>query len=252
MNTEAHVDELIEVYALGALLPGERANVEQHLATCTRCRALAKEALDTVAAFPPAVEPVSPSPQLKRRLMARIEADLDSTPPRPSVLQTLRFRVTRAARALALSPALALTGLVLIVIVGAYALYLQRELDQKRAEMALLSQPDLRTSDLAGAAVAPPGAQARLFIAPEQNTALLTLNGLRPLGSDQTYEFWLIRGQQALPAGLFNVDRSGMGRLLIRASEPVGNFDQAGITIERAGGSQSPNLNALVFAGPIK
>jgi len=253
LSTESHVDELIEMYALGALLPDERANVEQHLARCPRCRALVEEAWDAVTAIPRALEPVSPSPQMKRRLMARIDADLASTTPRPALLRTLRSSLSRVQRAfIALSPAIALASLVLVVIVGAYAWSMQSELDQKRVELTLLSQPGLHTTDLASTSVAPPGAQARLFLAPEHNTALLTLHGFKPLGPDQVYEFWLIRGQQALPAGVFSVDQSGTGRLVVQAAEPVGNFNQAGITIERAGGSQSPNLDALVFAGPIK
>jgi anti-sigma-K factor RskA len=68
----------------------------------------------------------------------------------------------------------------------------------------------------------------------------------------QTYEFWLIRNGQAMPAGTFNVSAGGSGRILVQSSEPLGQFDQAGITVEKAGGSPTPTLEALVVVGSLR
>ena len=39
-SQDAHVDNLIDAYALGALEPDEVALVERHLPTCDACQAL--------------------------------------------------------------------------------------------------------------------------------------------------------------------------------------------------------------------
>jgi anti-sigma-K factor RskA len=108
----------------------------------------------------------------------------------------------------------------------------------------------LRTFDLP-AKSAPPNAQAQLIAVPSLPTGLLRVNGLKTLGADETYEVWLIRGGKPEPALMFNVDSSGSANLLVRYDEPIGNIEQMGITIERAGGSASPSQNAFVFYGAL-
>lgn len=260
MSTLVHPDDLLAMYALGALPEGERAEVEQHLRSCARCREAAAELQASVAILPYAVEPVAPSARLKDNLFARVDADLAQQPaamarpaPAPTPVPARESLLETLGRLLrGWAPAVALAGLLLAAVLGQRVWALQNELARQRAEVAILSHPNLQTAELPTAPSAPPGAQARLFAAPDQPSALLAVNGLEPLAADQTYEFWLIRDGQPMPAGLFDVDASGTGRLVVRASEPVGNFDQAGITIEPAGGSAVPNLDALVFAGPIK
>jgi anti-sigma-K factor RskA len=122
---------------------------------------------------------------------------------------------------------------------------------QTQAKLALLGDPQLRTAVLATTPATPPGAQAHLLLSPDRSSALLTLNGVKPLPVSQTYEFWLIQDGKPLPAGTFRVDPSGNAQFLVQASQPLRDFQQAGITIERAGGSQTPTVSAMIFAGPI-
>ncbi len=149
------------------------------------------------------------------------------------------------------SPAVALAAIWLAIVLGWWAWSLQNELSRAREELAFFSS-NLSLANLPATAQAPPGSQAKLFTSADRRVALLTVNGLKPLSAAQTYEFWLIRGGQATPAGLFSVDATGSGLLLAQSREAIKNFDQAGISIEPAGGSDSPTLSALVFAGPIK
>jgi anti-sigma-K factor RskA len=248
------------MYTLGALEPGERAAVERHIATCDRCSAAVAEAERLVAVLPLSVEPIAPSPQLRERVLARVDEDLRTYPSRPQRADERGARreawysgLVRAWHGLgALSPAIALVSLVLLVAVAGYAWSLQRQVAQQRAEVAFLSRPDLRTATLPGTSLVAPGAQAKLITAPAGNTALLALSGLKPLGPDQTYQFWLIRDGQATPAGLFNVDPQGMGSLFVQANSPLNTYQQAGITVEPAGGSRVPNVKAMQFVGPLQ
>lgn len=274
------------MYALGALPREERLAVKLHLTGCESCRALAVEALSAVRLLPLAAEPVAPAPEMKQRMMARIHADLvakrpavqprtdgqvasASATPRPAAaparpraeapkvspptrlrpdllkpsIAPLRFRWAWASAAMA--------AMALVVVVGWWGLMQQNELATARAQLELFSRPDVRVVTIPPAK---PGqtAQAKLFVAPDSSIAVLAVNGFQPLPSQQTYEFWLIRNGQAMPAGTFNVSAGGSGRILVQSSESLGQFDQAGITVEKAGGTQTPTLEALVVVGSLR
>jgi anti-sigma-K factor RskA len=251
------LEELIALYALGALDDDDRATVERRLETDAQARALLGEALETVNRLYTGVETVAPPQQLKRRLFALVDADLSARPAArapqvapPAQMEDVWSRLTRMLRAV--SPMLAAAALVLACALGAWALSLQNQLAQAQQMLALLQTPGLRAASIPKADTGPATAQATLFMAPGSTTGWLAVNGLTPLDASQTYQFWLIRGGQPVPAGTFNVDASGSGRLLVHSGEPIGNFEQAGITIEPAGGSQTPNLATLVSIGSIQ
>ena len=269
MSTDSHVDELIAMYALGALSVEERQAIERHLAVCDTCRALAADAEATARVLPFAAEPVEPSPQVKQRLLARIEADKATVSatmgPRVDGDATTAAAPSRARRRPDVSgggavqtrlrwawPAAAAAALVLALVLGWWGWTQQSELAATRTQLEILSRPDLRVVSLPAAKSTPAGAQARLFVAPASNTGLLAVSGLQPLSPQQTYEFWLIRSGKAVPAGIFNVAASGDGRLVVQSSEPLGQYEQAGVSVEVAGGSLSPTLDALVFIGSIR
>jgi hypothetical protein len=66
MNT-LHIDELAELYALGALNEAERESVDAHAMTCEACAARLGEAEAAVASL---IEPRAPSKALDRRIHA--------------------------------------------------------------------------------------------------------------------------------------------------------------------------------------
>lgn len=266
MSSERHVDELALWYISGGLLPAERADVEAHLQTCAACRAAMDDARVTLAALAAGEAPAAPAPAVKQRLMTRVDADIaaataalrlpasgnarapktPATPAVPGVLQSLlAWWYNWAPGVAALSVALTIALLV-------WNLSLQQQVATARTELALFTDPGLRIASLPVAGQAQPSSIARLYSNPSATTAILLIFGAKRLSADQTYEFWLIRNGQAVPAGIFNADPAGTGRLLVRSSDAIGNYDQAGITIERAGGASTPNMNALVFVGPIK
>ena len=267
------------MYALGALSREERQAVEQHLAGCASCRALAAEALSTVRVLPLSAAPVAPAPEIKLRLMERIHADLAansqaasvSAPPRaatpttparprveaPKISPPTRVRPPLTAAVSAPMrfrwawPAMASAAMALVLVLGWWGLTQQNELASARAQLELLGRPDVRVVTIPAAKPGQAG-QAKLFVAPDSTTALLAVNGLQPLSAQQTYEFWLIRNGQAVPAGTFSVSPGGSGRVLVQSADPLGQFDQAGITVEKAGGSLTPTLDALVVVGSLR
>jgi anti-sigma-K factor RskA len=264
MNSDIHIDEHVGVYALGVLSAADRADVDRHLASCEHCRLLSRDARTTVAALPGMTAPLMPAPELKVRLMARVDASLaaaahvrtalitdrDDKRAKPAG-DTLRRDVKWAYFMRAWAPAIAVASLLLMLAFGFRAWWLGAELGGAQAQAALLIDPAMRVINLPVAS-APAGAQARLFSAPQSPTALLAVSALQQLPPAQTYEFWLIRDGKPLRAGIFNVDANGSALVRIEGPEPLGRFEQAGLTVERAGGVDTPTLSALVFIGAIR
>ena len=69
------LEELLPFYALGALTPAERTEVEAYIAANPEARARLEEMKRASAALSYNVDPIQPPPQLKQSLMTRVKAD---------------------------------------------------------------------------------------------------------------------------------------------------------------------------------
>jgi anti-sigma-K factor RskA len=266
VSSDRHVDELALWYVSGGLLPTEQADVEAHLQTCAACRAAMDDARVSLTALAAGEAPAAPAPDVKQRLLARIDADIAAAkaPLRPPAAGIARVPSAPAKPAIQgmlqsllawwynWAPGVAALSVALTIALLVWSLSLQQQVATARTELALFTDPGLRIATLPVAGQSQPTSAARLYSNPSATTAILLIFGAKRLSSDQTYQFWLIRNGQAVPAGIFNADSAGTGRLVVRSSDAIGNYDQAGITIERAGGANTPNMNSLVFVGPIK
>ena len=104
--------------------------------------------------------------------------------------------------------------------------------------LALLGDPETRLVSLAG--LAPhPQAQGRI-IWNARAGGLLVAADLPPPPAGKIYELWAIAGGKPLPAGLFTVDAEGKGRLAVAPLAGVATVDVFAVTLEPAGGVQSP------------
>lgn len=245
-----HVDDLVDAYALGALEPAEVDEVERHLETCPRCRALAQEARRTAEQLWRAAPPVTPPVSLRGRLMARIAQEKaasasappaatptagqasDTTPeaePEPSPAPA-RGPLSRLAQALRGEPA-------------------------PQARMAsdllrdLLADPQSVIWPVAGTADAPQ-ASARFVVSRNRRDGVIITNGLGRPGTGKAYQVWLLRGGQPLPNALFMVNRTGIGASVVHADGAWSDFDTIAITPEPVGGSPAPT-GPIVLAGAL-
>jgi anti-sigma-K factor RskA len=79
---------------------------------------------------------------------------------------------------------------------------------------------------------------------------LLTASNLKPLADGKIYELWILQpgGKKPLPAGTFAPDSTGNATMIL-ADAPAGLAVQGfGVTIEKAGGSDTPTL-PIVLSG---
>jgi anti-sigma-K factor RskA len=217
-----HVDELIAGQALYALSDEDSERVALHTAECERCRVQLREAEAIAASLAYAAPALEPPPDLRERLLAAVEPVV--TPPAPSPAPALEPRRQPSPRlgwwprisAVAV-PVLAAAAIGLLV----WNVSLRGNLDS--LEHNLQSGHATRLGDI-GTVVTKPGGSATLYASVVR----------APQG--KTYEAWVIHGQAAVPAGLFD----GGGKLTLTLTRPAKPGDVIAVTIEPAGGSKSP------------
>jgi anti-sigma-K factor RskA len=248
MSSNHHFDDQIAIYALGALFGEEKADLEAHLRECASCSAQLREARAVVNLLPRSVEPIEPSPETKRKLFARVEADLSQAAPQTRTAPEAGSTVARRARLSLPALAFGLAAILVLVLIGLLAAPLVDQFNRQREIATILNNPNAQTRVIGGTKDAP-SAQGKLVAAPGETHAVLVVGGLKPLPPDKTYEFWLIRGAQAVPAGLFNVDANGSSTLLIAAAESLNTYDKLGVTIEQRAGEQTPKGTLVMQYG---
>jgi anti-sigma-K factor RskA len=226
--------ELIPAYALGALDPEEAGAVRQHLATCSGCQdelaVYAAVADSLVLAAPDA----SPSPSLKDRLMAEVQArptpDAAARVPRASLGQP----IWALLQGLAAWPRWRPVAAIVILALVASNLLLWRQANPPPDQSSSWRRIPLTGTEEA------PEATGVIYISEDGQKGTLIVDRLPQLGADQQYQLWLILDGQRASGGVFSVPGDGYLSLRIKSDRPLRDFVAFGITIEPAGGSPGP------------
>jgi anti-sigma-K factor RskA len=267
MNDRLHIaDADLALYALGALTDAEMESARAHLLVCARCKEELRQNTLAVAAYAQTTAEVELPAGARDRFLARLS---ETAPPAKSVESAVAPSGKGGwfSEWLGTGPwGLALAGALAILLIGV-------GLDdlQNRAQLRpLLAQAQKGTADSAqlaqllelltsshvqkaslhpGPVTAPPP-EGRVVYAPASGKLLLTASNLHPLPAGKTYELWILQpgGKKPLPAGTFSPDSSGNAAMIL-AQEPAGLAVQGfGVTIENAGGSETPTL-PIVLSG---
>jgi anti-sigma factor RsiW len=216
------VHDLTAGYALDALDPDDRAQYEQHLGDCERCRDELRDFWRVTGALGRAAAGPSPPAALRERILERARAEGGVVVP---------LRRTVAPRIL---PAAAAVAAVVVVALGVWGLRLSRELDDVRSELAVLGDPNAQTVRTANG-------EAELVVTPAGDAALV-VRRLAPAPQGKDYEIWVF--EQGVPrrAGLF--EERGVA-LLTRRVEPG---QAVAVTLEPDGGLDAPSGDPLFTA----
>lgn len=239
-------EELIALYAIGAVTPAEAEAARQHLATCATCQDLLQEYQAVAEELLYQVPALQPPPGLKAKLLARIQPTArlaGASPPRRSRLRRFwqdTIALPRWAAIGALAALLALGGVALSERTRAVALADQVEMGR------ILSSPHHLTVILEATDQAPE-ARGVVYLEPESSAAVLIVNRLTALPPDKAYQVWLIHDGQRDSGGLFTVrPEDGHAVTLIRAPRPLSTYQQLGITDEPATGSPGPTGQRVI------
>lgn len=251
------LEALLPLYALEALTPEERAQVEAYVAANPDARVRLDELIRMAARLPYAAPPVAPPPALKSKLMARVEADARRRQPGPERKPSLWETWQRRLAPIALTASLGLAALALVwgVLLNAEVARLRAEAQQLQQRVAIqdrllaqLTAPGARITEVSGTTLQP-GARGHFITDPQRATAVLVVSGLSQLQPDEVYQFWLLREGIAVGAGTFTVDVVGRAVLTVD-SGVTDEFTAVGVSIEPAGGSLAPS-ERIVMLGEL-
>lgn len=232
MNCQ-QVDELGAAYALGAVDPDERQQIERHLATCGQPHVDARGAAGAGSLVAVSSEPVLPSPALRRRLMATVAAIPQEHRPRPAVPTAAKPTDSMARR-----PGwLERTGLLRPLALGTMAATLVLAV----AAGALWSQLADRNADLRAVAEAIAAGDTAYAVQGEAGSGLLidgddgatlVLSNLAALSGDDLYELWLIDAEGNPVAVGTHRPTAGAELTVIPLEQDPGGFATFAVTVE--------------------
>ena len=238
---------LLPLYAVGALEGEEEEAVAGHLPACDSCPMELAEWTRLVGdlAFTP--ERRAPPERLRSSLLAAVSSrERPVHPPQPPSFGRLRRTAAPLAAALAL----------FAVGVSAYLASQTQELaaSQDTLEARVAGQQEtirFLTSDaLVTVSLQPEPAWSqatgRVYLAPGESMGMLVVQRMPVLPSGRSYQLWLVVDGDRDSGGMFGVDESGSGYLVIHAPRPLSQYAWAGITEEPEEGSPSPSGDRLM------
>jgi anti-sigma-K factor RskA len=268
MISHDDASELLGAYALDAVDGGELADLEEHLATCPRCRAELDGLREAAGALGNSVEP--PPEALWSRIADQLgveqegEGEDEQPPPLPELTtatpERSPFRAPAPGRMRRIRSNALLLGAV-AVAASAVAVVLGIGLVRSQNNVTHLKQAVAHETAVAGRtpaekALHTPGHRmvslvndahvelARFVIVPGGRGYLVS-SSLPVLGHDQTYQLWAIVGTTPISLGLLG--GSPHGSTFTIAGAPA--TAKLALTAEPSGGTVAPT-GAIVASGP--
>lgn len=252
--------ELRDLYILGALPSDACEEVEAHLETCEACRYEAALSWRSARALRFGVPQVEPPEALRSRMLASAlvpgvsssKFQVPSPKSRLLRLRTLNLGLgTWNLRWAAL-------GTLLVLVLGGWlsmeVVRLQGQVEsselalRRSGESGQMAAEILGRGIQTGAAMArvdgtemAPGAAGMLYYGPATREGVLLVAGLPEPARGHVYQLWLIRGEDRMSGGIFQLEDGGRGMLVVRSPMPLAAVDAVGITMEPPGGSPNPS-----------
>ncbi len=248
----AEVEDLRDLYVLGALPPDEADEVEDHVSSCEECTVRIATSWQSAQLLRHAVPGRQPAPTGRRLLLDSLDSE-----PSPRALAApaavRRPAGSRYWKPVQLAAAFALIPLIASVWLSAQVLGLQRELQSNRVALERSWQTGQHAAGILGRAVEHGGAMTSLvgtemapaasgafYYMPGDRDAVLVVNGLPQLEPGKVYQLWLVSDQERMSGGTFYLEDDGAGMLVVSAPAPMNKVQSLGITIEPRGGSTVP------------
>jgi hypothetical protein len=222
--------DLLAAVALGAATPEEAERVRAHAEGCAVCREELDGMLTAASALALAVPQQDPPRALKGRIMDAVRQETSPAPigrPRPS-WHLPRPRIAGAWPALAAGLAAVAIGLLVwnITLQG-------------------YGGTDVTAIALRGDPTAAPAVRGQVLVVRDHGTAVIRLNGLRPLGPGRGYELWTIRGNRPESAGFLAQPAAGRG---VAATADLDGVTALAVTPEPLTNTRAPTGAKIVVA----
>jgi anti-sigma-K factor RskA len=235
----ADVNELAAAYALGAVDPDEELAVSEHLSTCPRPHADARDMIEGASLVAASLPSVTASAHLRDRLMATAAATPQEQRPLAAAGGARDSEPSRPWWQLSPLPsALAAVALALAVGLGAWGLSLNAQLAERDAALRAVASAD--------AAYVAQGEAGNGWVIESGGRAMFMADDLADLGAGQLYELWLIDAEGTAVAAGTLTDTDGMA--LVTLEQPIGDAVTFAMTVETERVEQSQNDPVMVAA----
>jgi anti-sigma-K factor RskA len=238
MNADVHA--LAGAFALDALPPDEAAAFREHLAQCSACQDEVAELHVTAAHLGVAVAE-RPPPRVREAVL-RAASQTRQLPPTTRVAAATerhrpRRRVWLAAAAAAVVVAAGSAGLTATLDDDGSAPVAQDPV----ARVVTAPDADVEVARLRG------GGRLTVVASEQVGQAVVLSKRLPPVGTDETYQLWLVDPDGEARSADVLIDAPGAANL-VRSVRPG---DQVAITREPAGGSEQPSMAPLAVTDPV-
>ena len=234
--THAEMNELYELYVLGAIEPELAGEIEEHLRTgCTHCTEQIQRARDTAAVLSFLAEAQEPPARLRSRVLASVQ-------PFPRERKWLFAVAGLSAACVALLIVAVWDGNSLRASRARIASLLT-ERQQLQETVEILSKSDTRAVQF-GRAAEPHG---RVFI--NRNNGIIFVGSALPsLASDRTFQLWLIPATGAPEsAGLFRPNSAGDFVQVRPTPIDTSRIRAVAVSAEPSGGSSAPTTKPILI-----
>jgi hypothetical protein len=249
----AHVSELLEEYALGALEPNEREAVERHLAGCPECREQARKLEALTSRFPAALAAASalePPPTLREQVLAAVDGVDRGSPGVPRSRGPSR-------RTLAVALAAAVPALALGWLAG-YQQASASETDRRNELARLLGVEEvvfevvdsretvkafLRTTREEGPFARSYG---KLYTRRDLRDVVAFAARLPEASAGRAYHLWLSADGRTKLGGVLTV-HDGFGLVVLKAPRPGPRYEAALVTLQRPGTAAPAGTRVLAW-----
>ena len=115
----------------------------------------------------------------------------------------------------------------------------------QRAEIEAMREANALALAMVPTADGPSGAWGNLLYAPADGLAMLHVDGLPTLPEGQTYQLWMLKGNEPVPSETFAVDAAGDASMAMEAD--LLGYDAVALTVEPTGGSPLPTTSPILL-----
>jgi hypothetical protein len=244
--SSAHVDELVDLEALGALEAPESARVRAHSTICPTCRAALRAAEETAARLALSVPLRTAPPVLRARVMRSIDdpAPLSAVPVplpvrRPHVLRRVTNRWGALAAALVIVPVIGLLTWAIVLQTQVNELKQEsKQIQEAQRDIVLFSPPSFRAKLEATEPDA--GATGWVTWIPDEGRCAVKVKGLAKLEAGASYHVFFKGTRDAVDAGELKPNDEGKAELEFDTSRWQGFEYRVWVAPVRPGAEAGP------------
>jgi len=227
----ARADELAGAAALGALDPNESRAITQHVATCDQPHTELRELLGSDAVLALALEPMTPDPALRERVMASLAATPQAhraaiAPAGDSADSTRRPWLDWSS--VGLWRGLAGAAAVVIIALGGWNIGLRQQMAAQDAALSAIADivigghPAYSVTGVAGSGY---------VIDSDGPGATFVVAGLDELPSGDIYELWLLDAA-GTPLAVGTIEVADPGLAVVALEQDLSGFALFAVTVE--------------------